>query len=646
MRRHRDINPQPGVSIHHAESPLIVWPCYEPVLWASQTPGRSVSLSEEDCGQHVCLIGSTGCGKTTLILAAIQQLLPQKIGLLILDAKQDGMVEQISEMATRAGRGADLAILGPHGTHVLDIFGALRTYDDVQALTEWLMLATDRIDVYNNPYWQNTSSALISAALTLLVNRRRRTTFADAVEFMRNWFVQMDGSAMPKRVTEVLEAAKRKAAKPGASPQLLGAVDHASVWKHLDPRTRSNLQSCLLNVLRPLLSSAATRSFDSTDRLVFDPRQVATNGKLCIVSVNALTHPELAKFFMRLARRQFFDAVQARLPDERQFGSALIADEFPLIIQPEDADQLATLRSKRCFVLAATQGLGALDEKVGPRLRRSILLNFNTIVCMRTREEEAGEFASLNLGTRSRKVTPKPRAEWEDNTLALLAQPVPIKFQGPVCPPGALGQLQPHQAYVMKADGNRTLYPVWFVPWFEMTASDLGAPHSRPSHKFVNDANQTEQLMQRCGVHPVLSPEILMAAATLDAGLHDRSLSEAREFFRGKACMIPEGLESLPAGWLAGIPGILWSTRKQHWTMIPYMIRRVGFAEGVLLLEFTQEQRRPSKRLTAWNQIRVTLNRCIYPSRWRPLLGRHRHQLRVSHPELRSELAAADLDLA
>ena len=413
MRRHGDAHPQPGVNTDQTDKPLIVWPSYEP--GGAVGTGYSVSLTEEELVQHVFIIGSTGSGKTTLLTGAIQQLIRQPIGLLVLDAKQDGMAEQITEMAVKAGRAKDLAILGPQGTHVMDLFGGLRTFDDVETLTQWLLLATDRIDTYNNPFWQNTTSALIGAALTHLVSKRRRTTFTEAVEFLRSWFVQIEGSAMPKAVTEVLEAAKRKAAKPGACPQLLGAVDHASVWKHLDSRTRSNLQSCLLNVLSPLLSAAATRSFDVNDRPAFNPAQVATERKICVVSVNALTHPDLAKFFMRLARRQFFDSVQARLPGERPL-TGLVADEFNLIVQggAEDADQIATLRSKRCFILAATQGFSGLQDKIGARLCRSILLNFNTVVFMRTREQEAGEFATLSLGTRQQGVISKPGAEWDN----------------------------------------------------------------------------------------------------------------------------------------------------------------------------------------------------------------------------------------
>lgn len=636
MRRDRNLNPQPGVKTNRTGKQIIAWPCYEPA-------GGSISLTAEDLVQHLLIVGSTGSGKTTLIQSTIDQLLPQLYGLLILDAKQDGFCEHITDLAIRWGRGKELAVLGPDGTHALDLFGALRSYDDVDMLTQWLMLATDRIDVGgNNPYWQNTTAAMISAALTLLVSRGGKVKFAEAVEFMRSWFVGLESlTTLPKTVAAVVEKAKTKAAKPGACPQLRGALDHVEVWKHLDQRTRSNLQSCLLNVLRPLMSSAATRSFDAGDRPAFHPMQVATESRLCTVSVNALTHPDLAKFILRLTRRQFFDAVQARGCGNHQL-CGLIADEFPLIVQPEDADQLATLRSKRCFVIAATQGLAAIEENLGQRLCRSMLLNFNTMVWMRTREVEAGEFAAINLGTREIVLRPqnkKPKEDWEDGDLATLPHFFWPKLKQiiPVCPVGALGRLQPHQGYVLKADGSRTPAPLWFVPWFELPSRAQTAPTALINDTRFN-AGYIRQLMVRAGLKPMWSAEMIKATLELDAALHPRALERARDFFLTKACSIPEGLEALPAAWLAGLPGILWSQRKSNWTKLPYTLRQIGCADGVLLLSFVQEQGRHESRLTIWDIIRIKANFCVYPSRWRPLLRNHRWRLNL--PDQGASLSA------
>ncbi len=104
------------------ETPLIHWPCYEPA-------GQSITLTEEELVQHVLVIGSTGSGKTTLLTHALQQLIPRGVGLLIQDAKCDGTVEQVRAVARACGREEDVVVLGPEGTHALDLFGPLRMLD-------------------------------------------------------------------------------------------------------------------------------------------------------------------------------------------------------------------------------------------------------------------------------------------------------------------------------------------------------------------------------------------------------------------------------------------------------------------------------------------------------------------------------------
>ncbi len=179
---------------------------------------------------------------------------------------------------------------------------------------------------------------------------------------------------------------------------------------------------------------------------------------------------------------------------------------LPLIIEREDADQLSTIRSRNCFVLAATQGLASLDERVGLRRRCAILLNFNTLVFMRTREQETGEFATVTLGNREQPPAPKPKEAWEDSVVKVLSTRSDSKWQDKrVAPPGALGRLQPHQAYVVKSDGSRFQSPLWFAPWFDMEPVSPPVIQTSPNRKF--SATHVEQLLRRHGIAQVLSKE-------------------------------------------------------------------------------------------------------------------------------------------
>jgi len=392
--------------------------------------------------------------------------------------------------------------------------------------------------------------------------------------------------------------------------------------------------------LKCLMGSAAARSFDPDSRPIFQPAQVATQNKICVVSANALTQPDLARFLMRLARRQFFDAVQSRGPGEHPY-CGLIADELPLIIEREDADQLSTIRSRNGFVLAATQGLASLDERVGPRRRCAILLNFNTLVFMRTREQETGEFATLTLGNREPPPASKPKEGWEDSTVKALSPRSDSKWQEKrIAPPGALGRLQSHQAYVVKSDGSRSPSPLWFVPWFELAGAPQPVVAASPNQQF--SADHVEQLLRRHGIVQVLSKETLQAVFALDANMHSQFLTRAREFFLAADGSVPDGLETLPASWLAGLPGILGAMREPAWAQAPCRIQGVVCSDGVLLLRFAQEPAPANDgRVTRWDQIRLIVNRGLYPSRWRPLLRRHR--LELAQRELGRDSQGLDL---
>jgi hypothetical protein len=179
------------------------------------------------------------------------------------------------------------------------------------------------VDAFNreNAYWQQATTAMVRAALTLLASNGRRNTFAEAITWLRHWFLAQE---TPAAVVLLLEKLRDQKCK---HPLVEAAADQVAMWQGLDPRTRSNLQSCLLNVLHPLSSPAAASSFAATGRPRLSPA-LAAAGKICIVAVPALREPELAKLFFRLAKQEFFDAVHRRQEPPHQL-CGMIATNFP-----------------------------------------------------------------------------------------------------------------------------------------------------------------------------------------------------------------------------------------------------------------------------------------------------------------------------
>jgi hypothetical protein len=394
----------------------------------------------------------------------------------------------------------------------------------------------------------------------------------------------------------------------------------------------------------------AAQCFETTGRPTFDPGRIANEGKICVVSLNALVEPQLAQLLFRLVRQDFFEAVQRRQGTGHGL-CGVIADEFPLLAVPEDVEQLATVRAKRCFIVAAAQGLAGLDESLGERCRRALLLNFNTVAFLRSREDETAEMAFTNLGLRQERWKRRRQTESETGSLAMLGQQPgteSIQATRPVCPPGTLGCLEPHQGFVVQADGRRTETPLWFLPWFE-DASFPKPPVDKPLARLPKEevtesasADYVHQLIARRRRKPLWPPEVILAATELCRPAQTRAsvMDAVESFFRGKACLVPKGLKRLPLCWLAAIPNILWRLRRPHCTHLPFMIDVLRACDGVLTVGFAQEERPDLNRITRWDDIRLVLNLSVYPSMWRPLRRRHYVALWAKQPGLRPALRA------
>ena len=162
------------------------------------------------------------------------------------------------------------------------------------------------------------------------------------------------------------------------------------------------------------------------------------------------------------------------------------------------------------------------------------------------------------------------------------------------------------------------------------------------NHRLQNlsGADHVHALMQELGFKKCLSPTVLTAALELHEDYLPRValLQQARHFFSERACIVPAGLENLPAVWLRRLPWILWATRKRHWEALPYFISSVSVESGILQFEYRQEQLIQVDRLTTWDQLRVTVNLSLQPNYWRSLSVPEERELWESRPDLRQEL--------
>lgn len=458
---------------------LLRLPVWEPA-------GRDVVLTESQLLQHLYLSGATGSGKSCLLHRVMEQLIrhqadsqEHKPGLLILDPKVDDTVQRVRSLAIAAGREKDLLVL-PGGGHFVNLFDSLRGgLANVEHTVRRLLLTSGSMG-QDNAYWDETRYALLDAALTLLVLGPDPVDFQHGVALMREWFfgtghesprLKSAVETMVGRLPDLDAAEERKVAQ---------TLDAISLWQHLDPRTRSNVQSTLMLVLRPLLSVPASECFQPRGRKAFDVTTIMKKGRICVVSLSALNQP-VASLFFKVIKADFIRAVHER-GDRGGRLVGVIADEYPLLATAsddpcvDDSSVLSTIRSRRCFFAAAGQNLAVVDQKLGVRVRKAIMGNFGTVIFLRNREEETDLFAAVHLGVVERVVSVPFLPPPELGDLKLLPPPhIKFRTRTLVCPPGTLGRLAPHEGFVALPGHNRYEFPLHFVPWFESSAA-LPAP--------------------------------------------------------------------------------------------------------------------------------------------------------------------------
>lgn len=609
--------------------------CYEPA-------GQVLQFTADELTRHVLGLGATGCGKTTgLINPLLKQTIgwhaadtKKKIGLLILDPKQDDTPIKVRAYASQAGRLDDVITLSINGDAFYGFFTKLQRLDQVDEFSRRVLYGTADLGD-QNAYWTEGRFGLVNAALTIFLASGRALTFEGVSEFFRAWFSSRNCGEVNEALHFVERLLSSGKLRPASQRRLQLALAEAANWNALDTRTRELHKSTINNALRSLFSTTARDLFDEQKGRRFDPSEVLT-GKILVASLNAVCHPQLTAMLFKALKRDYYEAVLARAFSESESERlcGMLLDELPLSVMPEDVDSLALLRSRGGFVVACAQGLSALDEALGPRRREALITNFNSILYFGSRDNQTDEHAMLTLGTR--EVADDPAAERSHADLKLL-EPTPRQLSW-ICPPGTLARLPQHHAYAKMANGSVTKAPVWLEPAFH----DFVSP---PAKQEQNDLLEAIRQIRAIDEEAAkINADVPMLLVNMHRRGHELKLTEnivaatwqlcqtrrPRTWLLSRRDESPDGLHGLPSCWLSGL---------SHWlhrngSLTPSILR-VGVKSGVLWVELDD-----SAKLWGDGPLAIpeAINLFIYPSLWRPLLQRHLAQLRVERPDLRAEL--------
>ena len=382
----------------------------EKIVSTIKTSAGELELSEDALCKHTIFIGSTGSGKTTSLNVLLRDIIgydandeAHKVGLLVFDLKGDNTLFKIRKWATECGREEDVIDYCADSQFYFDPLGGLDSFRKIPEYVERLynIFPFQSSEVY----WEQSLRKRFKTVLTYCLFRHGKTTFKLFLDELRG-FTTADSASTNWRdvmnsVEMVLRALEKKSKGSAAeSYEILRELlenTRAGVneWQHLDPRTKSNELSTMTNLVsnfgNPITNG---HIFEGKSKTRLDVGKLVCSGKIVVASFDGISNRQSASAICKLLKSDVYGAIQARQNPSRLAG--IVMDEFPLVATDGenisgDGFNMQTIRSKRGFVIVATQGLVGLDLVIGESARRRLMTNFNNVFVFKSNEREVLE---------------------------------------------------------------------------------------------------------------------------------------------------------------------------------------------------------------------------------------------------------------
>lgn len=380
------------------------------IVSAIKTSAGKLQLSEDALCKHTIFIGSTGSGKTTSLNVLLRDIIgynaedeTQKVGLLIFDLKGDNTLFKIRKWAEEFRREEDVIDYCADSKFYFDPLGGLDSFRKIPEYVERLynIFPFQSSEVY----WEQSLKKRFKTVLTYCLFRHGKITFKLFLDELRefttadssnsNWRDVMDSVGMVLRALEK----KLKGISIESYEVLRELLEdtRASVkeWQRLDPRTKSNELSTMSNLISSFGNPITNgHIFEGKNKTRLDIGKLVCSGKIVVASFDGIANRQSATAICKLLKSDVYGHIQARKHPSRLVG--IVMDEFPLVATDSenisgDGFNMQTIRSKRGFVIAATQGLVGVDLAIGESARRRLMTNFNNVFVFKSNEREVLE---------------------------------------------------------------------------------------------------------------------------------------------------------------------------------------------------------------------------------------------------------------
>ncbi len=341
---------------------------------AMQFVSEPVYLSAEDFCRHTLILGSSGSGKTTrafnpILLDALTKF---EAGGLVLAAKPEGVREAV-EICRRAKR--EFVLVQPGTDAGIDLFTGSPDVDSM-----YLRDLFGRCGAEMKPWVDAAVARMKNAFVMLNTAGPQYYTFDNLAKYLFD-----ESYANDLRIYSLTKL--RQVREDSAEAWTIReSVDYEDKrYRNFPEQTKASISFACAQLLDPLREFYIVKTFAKPKSFI--SINEVFNGLVIILHVPRIRYERAAQAIYTLAKRRFFSAVENRRGDPMLDQDRLVvfgADEYQLCISETDVASLGIVRSSRCAVLAATQGISSLLSVLEKDLVATAVQNFSQKLLFKT----------------------------------------------------------------------------------------------------------------------------------------------------------------------------------------------------------------------------------------------------------------------
>ncbi|MFP5222887.1 MAG: type IV secretory system conjugative DNA transfer family protein [Acidobacteriota bacterium] len=355
-----------------------------------------VAIPHDWLKQHLCLIGTTGAGKTVSLYNFIINAALNRKAIVFVDGKGDQ--DNIRKFkSTMAEYGIPCSVVTMDGNTAYNAFSS-GTPDE---LTDKIIGLFD----WSEEHYKLGARSFLQQLLIAFTLRRMRPTLSNVVEYCDRRSVKrlLGIKDDPKKAKKQKEDAKVEPFGPEdmdrKKPEQVVEPEALRCWRlmeNVDPKAVSGLQGRIAALaegdLRPIFQDGGLDLADCIERK-----------EAVLFSLDSLRYPEQSRALGRLIVNDLKTAisVHSRNSQANPEPVALFFDEFNVFASHQVVDIINKSRSAGFEALLSFQSLSDIDKlESGEPLRRQIIQNCNTLIVQKQNDhKDAEELASL-FGTK------------------------------------------------------------------------------------------------------------------------------------------------------------------------------------------------------------------------------------------------------